>query len=296
MANVSFLELIPLLKSFSFSSGYKSAVFSHGSYLGKIRGYEDELMEYRKYIPGDDLRFLDWKVYARTDKYYIREGYQHSKQSIIIWLDNSVSQRFTSDKYNIAWLLSLCIAYLFKKINDNIFLYFDFPITEKWEENLISVQNDGDFIQLNDAFVKDMQKKTRLGAQKKISYSNTLDIFSRHAKTGYKIIWITDLYVPMLEYENILNVCFQNQWKLSLLHLTQEGEWRIQKDNKKKISRIIDLETGEKMPSGKIAHYETVWEEAIDNRIRLLIARNFNYLRGSVEDGPIKIIHQMCSL
>ena len=44
-----------------------------GHHKSPYRGSSVEFAEYRKYVPGDDPRLLDWRVLARTDRYYIRE-------------------------------------------------------------------------------------------------------------------------------------------------------------------------------------------------------------------------------
>ena len=47
--------------------------FLQGAHESPYRGVSVEFAEHREYVPGDDLRHLDWKVYGRSDKYFIKQ-------------------------------------------------------------------------------------------------------------------------------------------------------------------------------------------------------------------------------
>ncbi|NQD38560.1 DUF58 domain-containing protein [Permianibacter sp. IMCC34836] len=65
--------------------------FSHGPHRGQIRGAGLEFSEYRRYEPGDDLRRLDWKLAARSDRYFVREAERDSQVPVWLLLDVSAS-------------------------------------------------------------------------------------------------------------------------------------------------------------------------------------------------------------
>ena len=44
-----------------------------GMHRSPHRGSSVEFAEYRKYVPGDDIRYIDWRVYAKTDRFYLKE-------------------------------------------------------------------------------------------------------------------------------------------------------------------------------------------------------------------------------
>lgn len=56
-----------------------------------------EFAEYRDYYPGDPLKRLDWAVYARTDRYVVREAYEEVSANCYVLLDNSASMQFSYD-------------------------------------------------------------------------------------------------------------------------------------------------------------------------------------------------------
>ncbi len=67
--------------------------FSHGPHRGQTRGAGLEFSEYRRYEPGDDLRRIDWKLAARSDRYFVREAERDSQVPIWLLLDSSASMQ-----------------------------------------------------------------------------------------------------------------------------------------------------------------------------------------------------------
>ncbi len=67
-----------------------------GIHRSATRGSSVEFAEYRKYAPGDDLRFLDWRVFARTDRFYMKEFEADTNLRCYVVLDTSASMKFTS--------------------------------------------------------------------------------------------------------------------------------------------------------------------------------------------------------
>jgi uncharacterized protein (DUF58 family) len=67
-----------------------------GIHRSATRGSSVEFAEYRKYAPGDDLKFLDWRVFARTDRFYMKEFEADTNLRCYVVLDTSASMKFTS--------------------------------------------------------------------------------------------------------------------------------------------------------------------------------------------------------
>lgn len=66
------------------------------------RGYSNEFSEYRPYVPGDDLRHMDWRRMARTDRPYVRQYEDESEWNCLMVLDLSASMAFGSLQYSKA--------------------------------------------------------------------------------------------------------------------------------------------------------------------------------------------------
>ena len=64
-----------------------------GMHRSPYQGMAVEFAEYRQYVAGDDLRHLDWKVFGRTDKLYIKQYQQETNLDVILLVDVSASMR-----------------------------------------------------------------------------------------------------------------------------------------------------------------------------------------------------------
>ena len=71
-----------------------------GMHRSPFHGFNVEFAEYREYSPGDDLRRLDWRVFGRTDRYYIKQFEEESNLRCTIALDASASMRYGSGPLN----------------------------------------------------------------------------------------------------------------------------------------------------------------------------------------------------
>jgi len=106
LAGISGLDLIAHTVVDGFISGlHRSPDF----------GFSQEFAEYRSYNPGDDLRHVDWNVFARSEKMYLKRYRGETNCQLTILLDASRSMQFTShkiDKLEYARYLTACLAYL----------------------------------------------------------------------------------------------------------------------------------------------------------------------------------------
>jgi uncharacterized protein (DUF58 family) len=78
-------------------------------------GFSQEFAEYRAYTPGDDLRHVDWNVYARTEKMFLKRYRGETNCQVTILLDTSRSMKFSShgtEKMEYGRFLAACLAYL----------------------------------------------------------------------------------------------------------------------------------------------------------------------------------------
>ena len=69
-----------------------------GRHASPHRGSSVEFAEYRKYVPGDDLRRLDWRAFGRSDRHYVKEYEADTNLRLCLVLDTSGSMAFAGDK------------------------------------------------------------------------------------------------------------------------------------------------------------------------------------------------------
>ncbi|MSO49859.1 MAG: DUF58 domain-containing protein [Acidobacteria bacterium] len=86
-----------------------------GQHRSPFHGFSTEFSQYRAYRPGDDLKYLDWKVLARTDRLYTRQFRQTTNMSAVICLDSSASMAYPDtglSKFHYAKMMAAALSHL----------------------------------------------------------------------------------------------------------------------------------------------------------------------------------------
>lgn len=103
--------------------------FLTGRHRSPYHGFSVEYLDHRAYVPGDELRLLDWKIVARSDKYYVKLFEDETNLRAYILLDCSSSMDFTSGeqtKLSYGAYLAAALTYLLIRQNDAVgLLQFD---------------------------------------------------------------------------------------------------------------------------------------------------------------------------
>jgi len=97
-----------------------SSVYA-GSRRAVLQGKGIEIVGYREYMPGDDIRTIDWRVYGRTEKLYIRKFEEEKNVTTHILLDSSMSMDYSSNgmtKFDYAAMLACGFGYLVTRENE----------------------------------------------------------------------------------------------------------------------------------------------------------------------------------
>jgi len=105
------------LDRFSFMVRKRVSTAYSGSRRSILKGRGMEPVSYREYTQGDDFKTIDWKVYGRTEKLYVKEFEEEKSLTTHILLDISKSMDFRK-KFEYAAMLALGFAYLVTKDNE----------------------------------------------------------------------------------------------------------------------------------------------------------------------------------
>src|SRR5436309_372170 len=108
--------------------------FINGMHRSPYFGASVDFAEHRGYTPGDDIRRVDWKLFARTDRFYVKEYEADSNSNFAVLLDVSRSMGFGSagiTKLDYARILTGCLTYMVHRQRDRVGLVtFDSDIVE----------------------------------------------------------------------------------------------------------------------------------------------------------------------
>ncbi len=92
--------------------------FTTGLHRSPHKGYSVEFKQHRQYVPGDEIRHIDWRVFGRSDRYYIREYEEETNLRSTIILDRSGSMNYKGSspgavsKFDYATRLAACLSYM----------------------------------------------------------------------------------------------------------------------------------------------------------------------------------------
>ena len=97
--------------------------FLTGLHRSPYKGFSVEFAEYRQYMPGDDLSTIDWKVYARSDRFYVKKFEEETNLDCHLLLDISASMGYGGrgiTKLEYASMLAASLAYLMNRQRDAV--------------------------------------------------------------------------------------------------------------------------------------------------------------------------------
>jgi len=123
MPNLFDAQTVGRVRSLELRSFRLAESFLSGMHRSRLRGISTEFAQHRSYVPGDDPRHLDWKVYAKTDRFYIKQYAAETNLQVRLLVDTSPSMFFKSPdaaltKFEYAATVAATLAYLLLQQKD----------------------------------------------------------------------------------------------------------------------------------------------------------------------------------
>ncbi len=205
-----------------------------GRHRSPHRGSSVEFAQYRKYVPGDDPRRLDWRAYARSDRFYVKEFEADTNLRLYLVLDTSGSMRYQAhgiSKLDYGKKLAGTLGYLAARQGDAVGLTC---AADKIGTDIPSRRSPAHLRNIFDTLAKTEAK------------GDTGLVAALHdvaEQTGQRalVVIISDLFVPPAE----LLGCFQHlrfrKHDVAIFHLLEDAELDFHFDRP---TRFLDLEGG----------------------------------------------------
>jgi len=118
-------DIVSKLKGMELKARMVVEGFIAGLHKSPYHGFSVEFAEHRQYMPGDSIRDIDWKVYAKSDRYYIKQYEEETNLKAYLLLDCSASMGYSSDpskynKFDYALTLAASLSYMMIKQRDAV--------------------------------------------------------------------------------------------------------------------------------------------------------------------------------
>jgi uncharacterized protein (DUF58 family) len=272
-------KILMAIKDLNLSAKTTIDGFMNGINKSTIKGAGLEFSQYRSYQPGDDLRTLDWKMFARSDRYYIRESEIETNIAVRFLVDASASMNHQDGaftKMDYARYLTACLAYLANLQGDAIGLYI-FKNAE-----LFSMVAKQDYQHLARLFYQLEQIEPAGTFTKPIHYK---EIFAGTQKREL-LVFVTDLYQTDEEIFNLLATLNSLQHEIVVFHVLSRNELTL---DFKGYATFEDLETGQTVQVDQAkarAAYQSKLEQYLEEtRMKMLDQRI--YYRTIITDEPL---------
>ena len=210
--------------------------FINGLHSAPFFGASIDFAEHRGYVAGDDIRRVDWRLYARTDRFYVKQYEADTNTNLSILLDISRSMKFASrgvSKLEYGCYVGACIAYLAHRQRDRVgMITFDSDIVTHIPPSAKHFN-----------IVLSTMEKAK--AERPGNLTVPLTKMAEHFKRRGLIVLISDFYEePDAILEAIKPLKFLGN-DLIVFHVLDQAEIDFGYDD---ASSFEDLETGEQIP------------------------------------------------
>src|SRR5476651_296555 len=209
--------------------------FMNGFNKSTVKGPGLEFSQYRSYQPGDDLRWLDWRMFARSDRYYIRESEIETSISVRFLIDASASMNHDDNgvkKIDYARFLAASLAYLANLQGDAVGLYVF------QDGGLFSLASRPDPQHLKRLYYNLQQIEPAGTFTQPVHYK---ELFTGSGRKEL-LVFITDMYQPEGEIIKLLDSLAALKHEVIVFQLMGQNELDLDVNG---YSALEDMETGE---------------------------------------------------
>ncbi|MCM8769605.1 MAG: DUF58 domain-containing protein [Candidatus Omnitrophica bacterium] len=263
--------------------------FISGLHKSLYRGFSIEFAGHREYTAGDDLRYLDWKVFGRTDRTYVRVFREETNVKTHILLDISRSMEYTSGsitkkQYGI-WLAA-CLSYLMISQKDAVgLILLDSDIRRQIKPGSTTVHLHHLLSQLENL---PLGKTTSLAA--------VLHRIALNIKRRSLIILISDLFDEPDKVINGLVHFRHHHHEVIVFQILDAAELDFSFSGH---FQFVDMESGEKMDGDSLAlsaGYRQAVQSFLRHYQRQCSANNISYARAVTETPFDYFLYQYLNL
>jgi uncharacterized protein (DUF58 family) len=211
--------------------------FVAGLHKSPYKGFSVEFAEHRQYMPGDPLKLVDWKVYGKSDRFYVKEFEEETNLRAYLILDASASMGFTTgdvSKFEYARTLSAALSYLMLRQQDSVgMLLFDSEV-----RRFIPPRSSGKHLHV---LLTELQRASPASTT---GLATTLHRLAERVKRRGLVILLSDLFDDPEEILSGLRHFRHKRNEVVVFHVLDAAE---RKFDFQREAIFKDLETGDEM-------------------------------------------------
>lgn len=257
-------EIASTLGNFELVAKFVVEGFITGLHKSPYHGFSVEFAEHRPYLPGDPIKNIDWKLFARTDRHYIKQFEEETNLKSYILLDASRSMNYTSDpkritKYRYATLLAAALAYMLQRQQDAVGLGV-------YDENVRVFMP----ARLKGSYLREILKALQTTAPSNATRTQaSLRLLLERIKRRGLVIIISDFLDNPEDVVNSLKLIRHAGHEVIAFHVLDPVERSL--SLKASDATIVDLETNEFIKTQPY-QLQATYQKAMDNFIETLRA------------------------
>lgn len=206
-----------------------------GKHRSPVRGSSLEFAQYRKYVPGDDTRRLDWRTWGRSDRFYIKEFEADTNLRMCLILDGSGSMGFGKEgATRLDYARKLCgtLAYLAAQQGDAVGLW---SVNAKATAEIPAKRGASHL-----GLVLDQLNNAKAAGETRLA--STLHEAAEKIPQRALVIIVSDLFLPPIELKSALQHLRFRKHDTAVFHLLDQAELDFDFDRP---ARFVDMEGGE---------------------------------------------------
>jgi len=256
--------------------------FMSGSNKSQSVGSGQEFSQYRNYQPGDDLRQLDWKMFARSGRYYIKEAEIETNITVKFMLDASRSMAYAEEgmsKLQFAKVMMAALAYLVRKQSDTFGL---FAVNDEQIKALLPRFEQQQFMRflLELISIESEGKWENSGSEEQL--------FDHHGKE--MIVFFTDMYDADGDLLRFISRLKTSRNEVVIFHLMGKQEQEL---NYEGSLTFEDLENKERTKVNTLLQkkeYEARVDLWLQETRMWMLERNISYHVVTLQDGAENVL------
>ncbi|MGB9939539.1 DUF58 domain-containing protein [Methanosarcina sp.] len=254
-----------------------------GSHISTRKGSGLDLVDHRRYNPGDSLKKIDWNLYARTEKLYIRRFEEDKNLNMVILLDASSSMLFPENdpnKFEYASTIATGIAYIVMRYNDQYMI-------ATFAENVDYTKA----LKGREEFLRTIDNLSRISVNGKTKLADCADSIYPRIKSKSMVLIVSDF----LDNPDSIRYAVHRlrRHELVLIHLYDETEINLPETVGGTV-KFIDSETNEEFSISVGPQFKKEYADEYGKHMAELdkIAHDFKipYFKVSIDNRPIDTV------